>query len=179
MPPPEVCDWLLAQEWSGVIPAAITAFPEGGPGGIAAHTAYNHVYARSALGTDETFAIELPVEALEVLIEDAAARLESAELRRRELAPDELARKEVREQNRVDETEEEGLDPENEVVLRGGPRDGHRVKLRQDYPPPAAIEVPAWKEGYDGQGERREMHIYQARIFSGGIHYCFIPPETV
>jgi hypothetical protein len=124
MPPPEVCDWLLAQEWSGVIPTAITAFPDGGPGGIAAHTAYNHIYAKSALGTDETFGIELPAEALEVLIEDAVARLESTELKRRELASDELARKDeltrkaIREQNGVDETEEEGLDPEKDLLRR-------------------------------------------------------------
>jgi hypothetical protein len=118
MPPPEVCDWLLAQEWSGVIPVAVTTFPGGGPGGIAGHTTYGHIYARSALGTDETFAIELPAEALEVLIEDAVARLESVELRRRELASDELARKAVHEQSRVDETEGEGLDPEADLLQR-------------------------------------------------------------
>jgi hypothetical protein len=61
----------------------------------------------------------------------------------------------------------------NEVVLRGGPCDGRGVKLRQGYPFPAAIEVPAWKENYDGQGEEKEMHIYQARLCDSGIHYCY------
>jgi hypothetical protein len=74
LPPPEVCDWLLAQEWSEAIPTAITTFPLGGPGGIDKHTTYNHVYARAALGADEVFAIELPVEALAVLRADAEAR---------------------------------------------------------------------------------------------------------
>jgi hypothetical protein len=76
LPPPEVCDWLLAQEWSEAIPTAITTFPLGGPGGIDGHTAYDHVYARAALGADEVFAIELPVEALAVLRADAEARRE-------------------------------------------------------------------------------------------------------
>jgi hypothetical protein len=38
------------------------------------HTAYDHVHARAALGADEVFAIELPVEALAVLRADAEAR---------------------------------------------------------------------------------------------------------
>jgi hypothetical protein len=74
LPPPEVCDWLLAQEWSEAIPTTLTTFHPGGPGGITMHTAYDHVHARAALGADEVFAIELPVEALAVLRADAEAR---------------------------------------------------------------------------------------------------------
>jgi hypothetical protein len=74
LPSPEVCDWLLAQEWSEAIPTTLTTFHPGGPGGITMHAAYDHVHARAALGADEVFAIELPVEALAVLRADAEAR---------------------------------------------------------------------------------------------------------
>jgi hypothetical protein len=104
LPPPEVCDWLLAQEWSGAIPTAITTFPLGGPGGISGHTAYDHVYARAALGADEVFAIELPVEALAVLRADAEARREAINLKRQQCEAEELERKADREANRVDES---------------------------------------------------------------------------
>ena len=79
LPPPEVCDWLLAQEWSGVVPLAVTTYPEGGPG-ITEHAAYDHVYARAALGANEVVAVEMPVEALQLLEEDAWIRREEAEL---------------------------------------------------------------------------------------------------
>jgi hypothetical protein len=74
LPPPEVCDWLLAQEWSEVVPSAVTTYPKGGPGGITGHAVFRHVFARATLGADEVFAIELPAEGLEVLKEDGAAR---------------------------------------------------------------------------------------------------------
>lgn len=75
LPPPEVCDWLLAQEWSEVVPTAVTSFPAGGPSGITKHEAYDHVYARAALGANEVAAIEMPVEALQLLEEDAWIRM--------------------------------------------------------------------------------------------------------
>ena len=118
LPPPEVCDWLLAQEWSEVVPTAVTSFPASGPSGITKHEAYDHVYARAALGANEIFAIEMPVEALQLLEEDAWIRREVIALKRRELMPDELARKAVREQIRVDESEEEELDPETDLLQR-------------------------------------------------------------
>lgn len=118
LPPPEVCDWLLAQWWSGVIPTAVTTFPAGGPGGITKHEAYDHVYATAALGADETIAVALPAEALQLLEQDAAARREAFALKRRELMPDELARKAAREQSRADESEEEELDPETDLLQR-------------------------------------------------------------
>lgn len=74
LPPPEVCDWLLTQEWSEVIPTAVTTYPAGGPGGIMGRSAYDHVYARTSLGADEIVAIEMPVEALQLLEEDAWIR---------------------------------------------------------------------------------------------------------
>ena len=77
LPPPEVCDWLLAQEWSEVVPTAVTSFPASGPSGITKHEAYDHVYARAALGANEIFAIEMPVEALQLLEEDAWIRREA------------------------------------------------------------------------------------------------------
>ena len=110
LPPPEVCDWLLAQEWSEVVPTAVTSFPAGGPSGITKHEAYDSVYGRAAFGANEVLAIEMPVEALQLLEEDAWVRREAIALKRRELMPDELARKAAREQGRVDEAGDDHAD---------------------------------------------------------------------
>jgi hypothetical protein len=118
LPPPEVCDWLLAQRWSEVVPTAITTFPAGGPSGITKHEAYDSVYGRAALGANEVLAIEMPVEALQLLEEDAWIRREAIALKRRELMPDELARKAAREQGRAGESEGEKLDPETTLLRR-------------------------------------------------------------
>jgi hypothetical protein len=34
LPPPDVCDWLLEQNWSGIIPLAVTQYPKGHPNGL-------------------------------------------------------------------------------------------------------------------------------------------------
>lgn len=67
--------------------------------------------AVAAIGRDECINLMLPVEALQLLKEDAAARREAIELKRQELAPDELARKAARERDRVDGSEGEESAP--------------------------------------------------------------------
>ena len=104
LPPPEVCDWLLAQEWSE--PATINVSSVAGDSEM-----YDHCQTTAELGRDECIDLMLPVEALQLLREDAAARREAIELRRQELAPDELARKAARERSRVDESEGEKSAP--------------------------------------------------------------------
>ena len=89
LPPPEVCDWLLAQEWSE--PATVNVSSVAGDSEM-----YDHCQTTAELGRDECIDLMLPVEALQVLREDAATRREAIESKRRELMPDELARKAAR-----------------------------------------------------------------------------------
>lgn len=111
LPPPEVCDWLLAQEWSE--PVTINVSSVAGDSEM-----YDHCQTTAKLGRDECIDLMLPMEALQVLREDAETRREAIESKRRELAPDELARKAAREQSRADESDGEKLDPETTLLQR-------------------------------------------------------------
>ena len=74
LPSPEVCDWLLAQEWSEAIPSTIITYPEGGPFGKSGSARMFSVFASAAFGTDLIIELELPEEALAMLRADANDR---------------------------------------------------------------------------------------------------------
>ena len=111
LPPPEVCDWLLAQEWSKSMEINVSCAESCGEKN-------DYCQAIAAIGRDECIDLMLPMEALQVLREDAGTRREAIESKRRELAPDELARKAAREQSRADESDGEKLDPETTLLQR-------------------------------------------------------------
>lgn len=75
LPPPEVCDWLLTQEWSEVIPTAVTTFSDGDYFGVTGWTAYGQRYARAAVLGDAELAIALSDVILQELRADAEARM--------------------------------------------------------------------------------------------------------
>jgi hypothetical protein len=75
LPPPEVCDWLLEQEWSGVIPETFITYPRGGAEVIDSRR-FDHCSARIEIGADERGHFELPIEVLEALKADQRARRE-------------------------------------------------------------------------------------------------------
>lgn len=79
---------------------------------------FDQCQAVVAIGRDECIDLMLPVKALQLLKEDAAARREAFALKRREIAPNELARKAAREQSRADESDGEKLDPETTLLQR-------------------------------------------------------------
>lgn len=110
LPPPEVCDWLLAQEWSKSTDVTVSC--------VESWSAKSGCQAIAAIGRDEYIDLILPMEALQVLREDAETRREAIESKRRELAPDEMARKTAREQSRAGESEGEKLDPETTLLQR-------------------------------------------------------------
>lgn len=74
LPPPEVCDWLLAQRWSEVVPAAATTFSGGGYFGLTGWTAYNQRHARAAVLGDIELSIALPDKILQELKQDQGHR---------------------------------------------------------------------------------------------------------
>lgn len=74
LPPPEVCDWLLSQEWSGSIPETVISYPKGNPTGNSRSRLFGYKATRCVIGADEIGRVFLPVEALEVLRADQAAR---------------------------------------------------------------------------------------------------------
>ena len=80
LPSPEVCDWLLAQEWSEAIPSTVITYPEGGPFGKSKSTRIFSVFASAAFGTDHIIELELPEEGLAVLRADAEARREASQV---------------------------------------------------------------------------------------------------
>lgn len=89
LPSPEVCDWLLAQEWSKPTDISVSCAKSRG-------IRFDQCQAVVAIGRDECINLMLPVEALQLLKEDAAAR----------------------EQSRVDESDGEKLDPETTLLQR-------------------------------------------------------------
>lgn len=74
LPPPEVCDWLLAQRWSEVVPTAVTTFSGSGYFGLTGWTAYNQRYARAAVLGDIELSIALPDKILQELKQDQGHR---------------------------------------------------------------------------------------------------------
>jgi hypothetical protein len=82
LPPPEVCDWLIGQEWSGRIPRTVTTHPKGSPREIAESPLFSFTTAHPEAGANEIGRIFLSVEALEVLMADQQARREQARVLR-------------------------------------------------------------------------------------------------
>lgn len=76
LPPPEVCDWLLQQEWSNRIPETNIIYSQGPVDGVIGSGLFNHHLADPAVGADGIGKIYLPDETLQALRDDAAVRLE-------------------------------------------------------------------------------------------------------
>ena len=70
LPPPAVCDWLLEQDWSEMIPITTIQYHGSTPYGIAESRLGGYQQAHSAIGADEGGRILLPVEAIAVLRKD-------------------------------------------------------------------------------------------------------------
>lgn len=77
LPPPEVCDWLLAQNWPG--PSRVNMQSNGG-----AECIEECCIARGSIGRDGMIDLLLPQADLETLREDARARAAIAWLRDQE-----------------------------------------------------------------------------------------------
>lgn len=105
LPPPDVCDWLLEQDWSGLIPKAVITYPKGNPEGVTRSEQFDYCSATTAIGADEICHVSLPVEALEALKADQRARREAIERKRAAIKSDELERKRQRDEDRVDEAQ--------------------------------------------------------------------------
>lgn len=105
LPPPEVCDWLLEQDWSEMIPVTLIQYHGSTPHGMAQSKLYEYQQAEHVIGADEIGRILLPVEALDVLREDQNSRRAALQQKRQACKADELARKATREQQRACESE--------------------------------------------------------------------------
>jgi hypothetical protein len=106
LPPPDVCDWLLEQRWSGCIPKTLILYPDGAPHGITQSELFDYETACAAIGVDEIGRVFLTDEALTLLHEDRTARRIALDQKRAALLEDELSRKCEREQARVCEMAE-------------------------------------------------------------------------
>lgn len=111
LPPPEVCDWLLGQEWSEPIKDTEISHGDDRPFGISGSLLFNHVYSFAEIGADENGRIFLPVEALELLKADKQARVAAFEKRQALLQADEERRKSERDKSRVCETAQDAARP--------------------------------------------------------------------
>ena len=101
LPPPEVCDWLLEQDWSEMIPMAGIQYYGSTPHGMSQSKLYEYQQAHSAIGADGGGRILLPVEAIAVLRKDQGNRRAALEQKRQACKADELARKAEREQEQI------------------------------------------------------------------------------
>lgn len=91
LPPPEVVDWLLEQDWSEMIPMAGIQYYGSTPHGMSQSKLYKCQQAHPAIGADEGGRILLPVEAIAVLRNDQDERRAAHEQKRQALEADELA----------------------------------------------------------------------------------------
>ncbi len=103
LPPPEVCDWLLEQRWSGCIPKTLILYPDGSAQGIAQSELFDYETTCAAIGADEIGRIFLPDEALNVLHKDRAARRAALDQKRAASLEDTLSRMQERERARARE----------------------------------------------------------------------------
>ena len=94
LPPPEVCDWLLSQEWSK--PSTVHVRSKYHKGHI-----NDCCETSAAIGRDETIDLLLPSFGLQVLREDAVARRQAIEEKRQHWEADELLRIKQREAQRL------------------------------------------------------------------------------
>ena len=74
LPPPAVCDWLLEQDWSEMIPMAGIQYYGSTPHGMSQSKLYEYQQAHSAIGADGGGRILLSVEAIAVLRKDQEIR---------------------------------------------------------------------------------------------------------
>ena len=74
LPPPAVVDWLLEQDWSVMIPITSIKYEGARPHDMTKSKHWEYQMACPVLGEDDAGRIFLPVEALDVLRKDAAAR---------------------------------------------------------------------------------------------------------
>ena len=74
LPPPAVVDWLLEQDWSVMIPITNIQYEGARPHDMTKSKLWEYQMACFVLGEDDAGRIFLPVEALDVLRRDAAAR---------------------------------------------------------------------------------------------------------
>lgn len=100
LPPPEVCDWLLSQNWSEAIPLTVITYPAGHPDGIYRSEKFDYASTSTAIGSDEIADVFLPVEVIEVLRADQVARDSALDEKRRKYRADEEMRKLAREESR-------------------------------------------------------------------------------
>ena len=101
LPPPEVCDWLLEQDWSEMIPVTLIQYHGSTPHGMSQSKLYEYQQAHPAIGADGGGRILFSVEAIAALRKDQGNRRAAFEQKRQACEADELARKARREQARV------------------------------------------------------------------------------
>jgi hypothetical protein len=74
LPPPAVCDWLLEQDWSEMIPVTLIQYHGSIPHGMSQSKLYEYQQAHPAIGDDVGGRILLPVETIAVLRKDQEIR---------------------------------------------------------------------------------------------------------
>jgi hypothetical protein len=74
LPPPEVCDWLLSQQWSTPIPETSISYSPIGPYGSNGSRLFDYQYLNVSIGADGTARIFMHTDDMQILQEDAEAR---------------------------------------------------------------------------------------------------------
>ena len=101
LPPPAVCDWLLEQDWSEMIPVTLIQYHGSLPHGMSQSKLYEYQLAFCEIGADTGGRVSLPIEALDTLRKDRDARQAAFEQKRQACEADEMAKKAEREQERI------------------------------------------------------------------------------
>jgi hypothetical protein len=89
LPPPDVCDWLLEQDWSGIIPLAVTQYPKGHPNGLTGSGWYECRDANATIGANALVGFgrfRISKETYDVLVADQQARGLACQARAEEVA---------------------------------------------------------------------------------------------
>ena len=147
LPSPEVCDWLLAQEWSKPATMHIN-------GPDRQSEIYECCRATAALGADECIDLVLPSDGIKMLREDQRRRAEAIERKRAGLLRDEEEMKRKRDAAKERETRKEldwycssSADPRTaltERILAEAKQSNLTVNQAADVLHAAAQSLVAW-----------------------------------
>jgi hypothetical protein len=91
LPPPAVCDWLLEQDWSEMIPVTLIQYHGSTPHGMNQSKLYEYQQSDPAISAEGGGNILLSVEALDVLRKDQDDRRAALEQKRQASEAERLA----------------------------------------------------------------------------------------
>jgi hypothetical protein len=90
LPPPAVCDWLLEQDWSEMIPVTLIQYHGSLPHGMSQSKLYEYQLAFCEIGADRGGRVSVRIEALDTLRKDRDARQSALSPKWQECEADEL-----------------------------------------------------------------------------------------